>query len=410
MTKKIKTTFFLFIVFFLVCVSASLAAEGSEVGTWYGIAYVNDLRAGNSTYVAAHLNASSSAVNSVRIGQAEVCLLSNCTGFYYINVQANASYNVTYKICGIATNVTAPAWSAGAHSQLDLFINKSASGASCTYSCGCSGGYCCSGATEYTTGSGTGTCQASACSGGGSTSTGGTGGTAGGTAAGGAATTTTTTAAATTATTTTIAPPVVESATVQTVTSGEAAVFKYEKITLGISEITITTKSTAASASNVQIEITKTTTTPTTISIAAPNIVYAYLDIKATNIATADIENAKIKFHVEKSWVDANNINISTITMNRYVDGAWTALPTTSTSFDGTSYYFEAISPGLSVFAITAEKIAIPTTTTIPPITLPPVTDWATIIITIFIIIAIIFFAWKAIQMQRKHNPQQSSV
>jgi len=222
------------------------------------------------------------------------------------------------------------------------------------------------------------------------TTTGGTGGTAGG---GAAATTTTTTAAVTATTTTTIAPPVVESETVQTVAAGEAAVFKYEKVTLGVSEIIITTKSGTAAASNVQIEITKTTTIPATISIAAPDSIYAYLDITVKNVATTDIESAKIKFHVEKSWIDANGIDVATITLNRYVNGAWVTLTTTLTSSDGTSYYFEATSPGLSIFAITAKKTAATTTTTaiIPPIT-PDMTGWIIVIIVALVVIVLLIY------------------
>ncbi|MDH5443510.1 MAG: PGF-pre-PGF domain-containing protein, partial [Hadesarchaea archaeon] len=66
-----------------------------------------------------------------------------------------------------------------------------------------------------------------------------------------------------------------------------------------------------------------------------------------------------IRFKVEKSWIILNEINIATITLNRYdsLTGEWTSLPTTYLSEDDTYVYFSAISPGLSVFGVSGSKI-----------------------------------------------------
>ena len=71
----------------------------------------------------------------------------------------------------------------------------------------------------------------------------------------------------------------------------------------------------------------------------------------------------KIKFDLTKSWVEDNNIKVSTITLLRYSGDSWSDLEASQTSSDSNKYYFEASTPEFSYFAITgvaktAEEIA----------------------------------------------------
>jgi hypothetical protein len=59
---------------------------------------------------------------------------------------------------------------------------------------------------------------------------------------------------------------------------------------------------------------------------------------------------------VEKSWYDTNGYDAATTKLRRKVGETWQDLPTTKTGEDASYYYFEAESPGLSYFAITALK------------------------------------------------------
>ncbi len=68
------------------------------------------------------------------------------------------------------------------------------------------------------------------------------------------------------------------------------------------------------------------------------------------------IENASIEFKVDKTWVQNNNIDLSTVTLNRYSGSSWNALPTTLVKDDGAFYYFRAKTPGFSPFSITGES------------------------------------------------------
>ena len=86
----------------------------------------------------------------------------------------------------------------------------------------------------------------------------------------------------------------------------------------------------------------------------APGIAYGYVNITATNLMDVNV-TTKIEFKVNKSWLAGHNIDEATIELNRY-DGNWTALPTSKIDEDNASVYFEAETPGLSLFAITGEK------------------------------------------------------
>ncbi|KKH97020.1 hypothetical protein EO95_06595 [Methanosarcina sp. 1.H.T.1A.1] len=71
----------------------------------------------------------------------------------------------------------------------------------------------------------------------------------------------------------------------------------------------------------------------------------------------SNINGAAINFRVSKSWVEENNIDVSTITINRFQDEKWNALVTEMTYEDKEYYYFKAETPGFSRYAITGDKL-----------------------------------------------------
>ncbi|NIA12104.1 MAG: PGF-pre-PGF domain-containing protein [Nitrospiraceae bacterium] len=105
--------------------------------------------------------------------------------------------------------------------------------------------------------------------------------------------------------------------------------------------------------------------------IPAPRgMVYDYLSITATNLTDVNV-TAKVEFKVNKSRIVDENVDETTIKLNRY-DGSWTALPTYKINEDNVSVYFEAETPGFSVFAISGEKkVDAEATSTIAPATTP---------------------------------------
>ncbi|MFH0711026.1 MAG: PGF-pre-PGF domain-containing protein [Candidatus Aenigmatarchaeota archaeon] len=325
-------------------------------------------------------------------------------GRYTADVEGVPFSNISFKICGVSViqgqqNFTCPVTTLN---TLNLSITLLSSGASCSYSCGCSGGYCCSGATEYITGSGTGTCQSSACAAATTTTTSSGGG-------GGSAGTTTTTT-----TTTITTPPVQETGVVRNISANQTAIIDINKSDeLKIEEISIEVNN---NVNNVQITV-KETTQPSSANLvigSADGSVYKYLEISKTNIQDADISKVKIKFKVEKSWLTANNIDKNTVALSRLVGTSWVKLPTTITSEDATYVYFEAESPGLSVFAISGQKLAVTTqttttttspttstTTTAPP--QPPTipTVYIGVIFLVAVIIVIFYVMRKSVKFKK---------
>jgi PGF-pre-PGF domain-containing protein len=88
--------------------------------------------------------------------------------------------------------------------------------------------------------------------------------------------------------------------------------------------------------------------------------VYEYLDIKLTTneiyMHEEEFEYIKFQFKVEKTWIENNNIDQESITLIRFNNG-WYPLPTSFLFEDELFLYFEAESPGLSIYTVVGTEI-----------------------------------------------------
>jgi PGF-pre-PGF domain-containing protein len=334
--SKKKTEFCFCLVLFLLLFTVTVSAV--SFGDWAGYVFFSGSIASDGTYVTAHINNASTASGTARVGSVE-----SGTGYYLIHVDGTQGDPVNFKICGISVAIPSQTLNPGLNVNstsgspyINLSVSKLATGA-CSYSCACSGNYCCSGATEYTDGSGTGTCQASVCTAPTTTTTTGGGG-------GGGATTNVT-----------IIPSASPSSpAVVNIGTDQSNTLKVYQVTVRVTE----------NVSNAQITV-KEASLPAGASLAISSdngAIYKYLNI-TTTVPSSKIANVTIKFKVEKSWITANDINSSTIALERYVNGQWVKLTTTKLSEDSIYIYFEAQSPGLSIFAIIGEKNITPSVT-----------------------------------------------
>ncbi|WP_156916264.1 S-layer protein domain-containing protein [Methanolobus tindarius] len=92
--------------------------------------------------------------------------------------------------------------------------------------------------------------------------------------------------------------------------------------------------------------------------IDAPGTIYQQMNIwvgKSGFVNSDNVENLMVTFRVEKSWLEENNIEASTVRLYRYSDGSWNALPTSITEEDADFVYFKSQTPGFSPFAIGSE-------------------------------------------------------
>ena len=227
------------ILIFLLAISFANAADVG-VGFWKGYASMSGSLAADGTYVTAHINNASAAASSTRIGGGEYASDAP-SGYFSLGVECSGN-EVTFKICGISTNIY-DTCDIGVHyngttPNFNISVTKLSNGVSCSYSCACSGNYCCSGATEYTDGSGTGTCQNSACSAPAATTAPATG-VGGGGGAGGTAITTTTVVTTTAPVTTAPAVTTTKVTTEPKVTTIPPIVTTIPRVPLGIELSTI---------------------------------------------------------------------------------------------------------------------------------------------------------------------------
>jgi len=160
---------------------------------------------------------------------------------------------------------------------------------------------------------------------------------------------------------------------------------------------------------SINVEMLKDTSTFAKES--APDIIYKNINIwvgRSGYATERNIENPVVGFKVEKKWIEDNNIEVSSIKLNRYHEDTWTALPTTKTDEDSTHLYFESQTPGFSPFAITGQKktLIAPTLTMLPEesteVEAPPEpTLWWKYLLTGTIILLIIAGAYLYLRKQQ---------
>jgi len=329
-----KLYLFILILSFLVVICPN--ALGLQ--SWIGNVTIGSNTSTNGAKVDIYVNSGtvitdSGFRNSMRVGDASV------DTFYLLDVaSANIGDNVFIKVWGInATEVqtyTSTGDDVTVRTGLNISINLSSDNEVCTYSSGCSGGFCCSGATQIDDGSASGTCVSIACTTGGGVT--GGGGTSGGSAPAGGS----------------------QTVTVGTVAAGTSKTVIFSRAPGGIMNIALSVKSTLT---GVQLKISDISSNPGVAKDALSSDkggVYKYLNIKPTKLPNDEIEIAVIRFKVLKSWYVNNGYKASTTELRREVDGEWESLPTKKTGEDGAYYFFEAESPGFSKFAVIAKTSA----------------------------------------------------
>jgi PGF-pre-PGF domain-containing protein len=322
-------------------------AQESLPGDWKGYAYINGSIAPDGTPVSAVIG--TSWVANTTVGAVE-----SGTGYYLIHVPGNSGDKVKFKICGVNVTLDEQDWSPGPHPNattgspyINLSITTLADGQSCTYACGCTGGYCVHGyCRSSSTYCGDGFCDSGETCSNCASDCGTCPGAVTGVGAGA------------------YVPTVVEVtqtiATASPTTPAIASIPSDKAKDLKVDEVRVEVKETV---SNVQITV-KESSLPTGANVAISTDVgatYKYIEI-TTNVLSAKVEKIKVKFKVEKTWISANNIDETKVSLQRWADNKWNKLPTSKVSEDATYVYYEAESPGLSVFAVTGEKKVVKAT------------------------------------------------
>ena len=88
------------------------------------------------------------------------------------------------------------------------------------------------------------------------------------------------------------------------------------------------------------------------LSLGITTEVHNYFSIEIEEVGEDSIRNAKITFEVEKSWLKEINGQLDDIVLMRFHDGIWKDLLTRLVNEGASHYFYEADTPGFSVFAI----------------------------------------------------------
>lgn len=106
-------------------------------------------------------------------------------------------------------------------------------------------------------------------------------------------------------------------------------------------------------------------------------LTYVTLDHEFTD---ADVATARLTFRVEKAKLDAWGADPASVTLYRFEDGGWVSYDTRQVGEDGGAYYVSATFPGLSLFAVGADREVTPTRTeAATPTAAPPDTAAAVV-------------------------------
>jgi PGF-pre-PGF domain-containing protein len=118
---------------------------------------------------------------------------------------------------------------------------------------------------------------------------------------------------------------------------------KIQTITIGVVD----------NATNVKIAIA---TAPQQTSLGTNTNEYSSFQIAATNLPDDNIKSVVIEFEVDRNWLSNNQIPVDRVNLYRYKNGEWRRLDTSLLRADETYEYYEATSPGLSIFAIAGQS------------------------------------------------------
>lgn len=127
---------------------------------------------------------------------------------------------------------------------------------------------------------------------------------------------------------------------------------------VGITEVGITLKN---EVSKISLTVEKLSEKPTNVTTPLGKV-HSYLKIDK-DIKDEDVNKAKIKFKVEKSWLAANGYLPDEIVLKHYEGSSWENLATGHLSSDADYHYYAADTESFSYFAIAGENKPAPVIT-----------------------------------------------
>jgi len=141
------------------------------------------------------------------------------------------------------------------------------------------------------------------------------------------------------------------------VTNGKTVIFDFTKNATCVVYVSFDAKKTAGKITTIAEQLKGKSTL---VSVLDSGEVYKYFNLWVGNSGFAtekNIENPVVCFKVEKSWLQDQKIDQSSITLNRYNDKKWSQLSVKLLKDDDKYLYFTSETPGFSFFAITGKAL-----------------------------------------------------
>lgn len=107
---------------------------------------------------------------------------------------------------------------------------------------------------------------------------------------------------------------------------------------------------------NVQVSVQRLAARPPDAPAPPGGAVLSYLRIEAVGRESPRLREARIRFEVARGWLENGGLDPDGVRLERYEDNRrdWSPLDTVRVGGNETHLRYEAVSPGLSIFAVTA--------------------------------------------------------
>tara|TARA_B100000315_G_scaffold259723_1_gene316893 strand:- start:13244 stop:16894 length:3651 start_codon:yes stop_codon:yes gene_type:complete len=146
-----------------------------------------------------------------------------------------------------------------------------------------------------------------------------------------------------------------ETVTVDTILAGGTEIFSFTKSdSFAVYEVALTVVNESLDVGVRVAETKLSSTTPLPVSKDVGKA-YKFLSINKLNIGDDAISKTTIRFKIEREWLSNKSINSDSIKLTRFSKQKWGKLPTLKITTDAKYSYYEAETPGFSMFAITGE-------------------------------------------------------
>jgi PGF-pre-PGF domain-containing protein len=113
-----------------------------------------------------------------------------------------------------------------------------------------------------------------------------------------------------------------------------------------------------ASVKETSIVVEKLWNRSTSVNVSPPSEVFEYFNLWL-NLPGKYLENASVKFSVDKSWIASSNIDPASIALYQYYNDSWSKLPTSMVAENGSVAIYSAFTNGFSRFAIAGSKVEV---------------------------------------------------